>query len=54
MLVAVLIAVVVTLWLSLVISFIAWAKGQYGIVILSGLIATLMICCLPIMGKLMT
>jgi len=53
MLTAVLIAVVVTLLLSFCIAARAWMKKEYGVVIMAMFIFTLMLCSLPIIGKLM-
>lgn len=53
MLSAVLITVVVALLLSGCIMVRSWYKGEYGVAIMAFLIFTLMICCLPILGKLM-
>ena len=49
----ILIAVSVTLLLSLCITGRAWYKGEYGIAIMALLIVTLMLCSLPVLGKLM-
>ena len=50
---AILIAIVVTLLLSVCIVVRSWAKGEYGVAVMAMLVFILMICCLPVMGKLM-
>ena len=53
MLGVIMIAVVVTLLLSICIVMRAWFKGEYGIAVMAFLIVVLMLCSLPILGKLL-
>jgi hypothetical protein len=52
MLVAITIAAVATLLLGFCIMARSWHTGEYGVFLMSTLIVILMVCILPVLGKL--